>query len=43
MELSWVVIGYCGDSIDVGYLEEFIVVGFYFGMDWFGVDVILLF
>lgn len=40
VDLSRVVIGHCGDSTDVGYLEELIAAGSYLGMDRFGVDVI---
>jgi phosphotriesterase-related protein len=37
--LSRVVIGHCGDSTDVEYLEELLSAGSTLGMDRFGVDV----
>ncbi|MDT5391610.1 MAG: phosphotriesterase-related protein [Mycobacterium sp.] len=36
-----VVIGHCGDTTDIGYLEELIAGGSYLGMDRFGVDAFL--
>ncbi len=39
VDLSRVVIGHCGDTTDIGYLEELIANGSYIGMDRFGVDV----
>src|SRR5215211_2875999 len=43
VDLSRVVIGHCGDTTDVGYLEELIANGSYIGMDRFGLDVYLPF
>ncbi|MGV0643816.1 phosphotriesterase family protein [Mycolicibacterium sp. XJ879] len=43
VDLSRVVIGHCGDTTDLGYLEELIANGSYIGMDRFGVDVFLPF
>jgi len=36
-----VVIGHCGDSVDLDYLEKILRRGSTIGMDRFGVDVIL--
>jgi len=41
IDLSRVVIGHCGDTTDLEYLEELISSGSYIGMDRFGVDTIL--
>lgn len=41
VDLSRVIIGHCGDSTDIDYLEELLGNGSYIGMDRFGVDVIL--
>ncbi len=41
VDLRRVVIGHCGDTEDVGYLEQLIAAGSTIGMDRFGVDVIL--
>jgi phosphotriesterase-related protein len=41
VDLSRVVIGHCGDTTDVGYLEELIGNGSYIGMDRFGLDTFL--
>jgi len=41
VDLSRVVIGHCGDTTDISYLEELIAAGSYIGMDRFGLDVIL--
>lgn len=38
-----VVIGHCGDTTDLGYLEELIANGSYLGMDRFGLDAFLPF
>jgi phosphotriesterase-related protein len=43
VDLSRVVIGHCGDSTDISYLEELIANGSYIGMDRFGIDVYLPF
>jgi len=43
VDLSRVVIGHCGDTTDLGYLEELIGNGSYIGMDRFGLDTILSF
>ena len=43
VDLSRVVIGHCGDSTDVSYLEEIIANGSYIGMDRFGMDLVLPF
>ena len=43
VDLSRVVIGHCGDSTDLDYLEELIAAGSYLGMDRFGIDLILPF
>lgn len=41
VDLSRVVIGHCGDSADVGYLESILSRGSFIGMDRFGLDLIL--
>jgi len=41
VDLSRVVIGHCGDTDDLDYLEEIMANGSYIGMDRFGVDVLL--
>lgn len=41
VDLSRVVIGHCGDTEDLDYLEELIAEGSYVGMDRFGIDVLL--
>ncbi|MCW2590822.1 MAG: phosphotriesterase [Mycobacterium sp.] len=41
VDLTRVVIGHCGDTTDIGYLEELIAGGSYLGMDRFGVDAFL--
>ena len=41
VDLSRVVIGHCGDTTDIGYLEELIDNGSYIGMDRFGLDMFL--
>jgi phosphotriesterase-related protein len=41
VNLSRVVIGHCGDTTDLEYLEELIRNGSYIGMDRFGIDSIL--
>jgi phosphotriesterase-related protein len=41
VDLTRVVIGHCGDTTDVAYLEELIAEGSYVGMDRFGVDSFL--
>jgi phosphotriesterase-related protein len=38
VDLRRVVIGHCGDSTDLGYLEALLEAGSYLGMDRFGVD-----
>ena len=43
VDLSRVVIGHCGDTTDIEYLEELIAAGSYIGMDRFGIDTILSF
>jgi len=43
VDLSHVVIGHCGDTTDIGYLEELISNGSTIGMDRFGIDPILTF
>jgi phosphotriesterase-related protein len=43
VDLSRVVIGHCGDTTDIGYLEEIVTGGSYIGMDRFGIDTILPF
>lgn len=43
VDLSRVVIGHSGDTINIAYLEELIAEGSYLGMDRFGVDAILSF
>jgi phosphotriesterase-related protein len=43
VDLSRVVIGHCGDTTDLAYLEELISNGSYIGMDRFGLDSILPF
>ena len=40
VDLSRVVIGHCGDTTDIGYLEELIGNGSYIGMDRFGLDIV---
>jgi phosphotriesterase-related protein len=41
VDLTRVVIGHCGDTTDIAYLEELIAAGSYLGMDRFGVDSFL--
>jgi phosphotriesterase-related protein len=41
VDLSRVVIGHCGDSEDIAYLEEIMANGSLIGMDRFGIDVLL--
>jgi len=41
VDLSRVVIGHCGDTEDVAYLEEILRRGSTIGMDRFGIDIIL--
>ena len=41
VDLSRVVIGHCGDSEDISYLEEIMANGSMIGMDRFGIDVLL--
>ncbi|HEY6598894.1 MAG TPA: hypothetical protein VIZ30_06260, partial [Pseudomonadales bacterium] len=41
VDLSRVVIGHCGDSDDISYLEEIMANGSFIGMDRFGIDVLL--
>jgi phosphotriesterase-related protein len=41
VDLSRVVIGHCGDTTDLEYLEELMANGSYIGMDRFGIDTIL--
>lgn len=43
VDLTRVVIGHCGDTTDIDYLEEVIGNGSYIGMDRFGADAILSF
>jgi phosphotriesterase-related protein len=43
VDLSRVVIGHSGDTIDLAYLEELVGNGSYIGMDRFGIDTILSF
>jgi len=43
VDLTRVVIGHCGDSTDLAYLEQLIGAGSYIGMDRFGLDTILPF
>jgi len=43
VDLSRVVIGHCGDTTDLKYLEELIDNGSFIGMDRFGLDSILSF
>jgi phosphotriesterase-related protein len=43
VDLSRVVIGHCGDTTDLAYLEEIVGAGSYIGMDRFGIDSILSF
>jgi phosphotriesterase-related protein len=43
VDLSRVVIGHCGDTTDIDYLEELIGNGSFIGMDRFGIDSILSF
>ncbi len=38
-----IVIGHCGDTTDLAYLETLIAKGVYIGMDRFGIDAILSF
>jgi phosphotriesterase-related protein len=42
-DLSRVIIGHCGDTIDLDYLEMLLEKGSYIGMDRFGIDTILSF
>ncbi len=41
VDLSRVVIGHCGDTEDIDYLEEVMENGSFIGMDRFGIDVLL--
>lgn len=41
VDLSRVVIGHCGDTTDLDYLEELMAAGSYIGMDRFGLDAFL--
>lgn len=41
VDLTRVVVGHCGDTTDIAYLEELIAAGSYIGMDGFGVDAFL--
>jgi phosphotriesterase-related protein len=43
VDLSRVVIGHCGDTTDLAYLEEIVGAGSTIGMDRFGIDSILSF
>lgn len=43
VDLSRVVIGHCGDTTDLEYLEDLLEKGPYLGMDRFGIDTILPF
>ncbi len=43
VDLSRVVIGHCGDTNEIAYLEELIGNGSYIGMDRFGIDTIFPF
>jgi phosphotriesterase-related protein len=43
VDLSRVIIGHCGDTMDFGYLEMLLEKGSYIGMDRFGIDTILPF
>lgn len=43
VDLSRVVIGHCGDTTDIAYLEEIVSAGSTIGMDRFGIDSILSF
>ena len=43
VDLSRVIIGHCGDTADLTYIEKIIANGSYVGMDRFGVDWILPF
>lgn len=43
VDLTRVIIGHCGDTTDIGYLEELIANGSYIGMDRFGIDAYLPF
>lgn len=43
VDLTRVIIGHCGDTTDIGYLEELIANGSYIGMDRFGIDAFLPF
>ncbi len=41
VDLTRVVIGHCGDTTDLAYLEQLMASGSFLGMDRFGVDFIL--
>jgi phosphotriesterase-related protein len=43
VDLSRVVVGHCGDTTDLDYLEQLIGAGSYIGMDRFGLETILSF
>jgi phosphotriesterase-related protein len=43
VDLSRVIIGHCGDTTEIDYLEELIANGSYIGMDRFGMDLVLPF
>jgi phosphotriesterase-related protein len=38
VDLSRVIIGHCGDTTDLGYLEDLLANGSYLGMDRFGIE-----
>lgn len=41
VDLSRVIIGHCGDTTDLRYLEKIMLKGSYIGMDRFGLDTVL--
>jgi len=43
VDLTRVVIGHCGDTTDIEYLEKLMEKGSFIGMDRFGIDAILPF
>lgn len=43
VDLQRVVIGHCGDTVDLDYLKSLIDRGSYIGMDRFGLDIVLPF
>lgn len=43
VDLTRVIIGHCGDTTDIDYLEQLLAAGSYLGMDRFGLDFVCSF